>query len=157
MSLCKKRVLNCFIALLFLIVTACSSTSGPVVIRDSSTISPVTPTVSEEKKEESIQQARVQPVTPDGPVKVIPLVEKLVIQSRQEYSNKNYEQAINLAEKGLRVNRKEARLYLVLAKAYKAEKNTKQSNYFAKQGLRYAKKGEPTYSELVNMVTNKSL
>ena len=129
------------IVLLALMLSTCVSNSGPVVIRE-----PAKPAV---KPSEVPAQAIVQPVIPDQSPKHIPLLEKLITQSTQALDNNSYEQAINLAEKGLRIQRKESRLYLLLAKAYRANDNVQQSIYFAKQGLRYVTNNNPIYDELM--------
>ena len=93
--------------------------------------------------------AIAQPVVPDRRLKSIPLIEQLVGQSSQALSDQRYTQAINLAERGLRIDRKEARFYLVLARSYRGLNNNKQSVYFAKQGLRYASKNTSEYASLI--------
>jgi len=133
------------VSLLF-IVAGCSSTSGPVIIRESSTPAITTKDVGSVDAES--RPATAQPVAPNRTKKIIPVVEKLISQSNRELINKQYEQAINFAERGLRIDRKEPRLYLVLSKAYKRDGNRQQSIYFAKQGLRYAEKNNSDYQEL---------
>lgn len=140
----NRAIKKIAVVLLLLIVVACSSTSGPVVIRDS------TPPVPETKGPGVIEDTppAVQPVAPSRSTKLIPVVEKLVGQSNLALKNQQYEKAINLAERGLRINRKEARLYWVLSRAYKSEGNRQQSIYFAKQGLRYADRSDDIYRQL---------
>lgn len=46
-------------------------------------------------------------------------------------------EAIVSAERGLRIERRSAELYLVLARAYSAVENFDQARAFARQGLRY--------------------
>ncbi len=134
------------------ILSACSSTGGPVVIRDSQESSFPTPTPTvEERTDENPQVVIAQPVVPDRQQKTLPLVEKLVAQANQQIANRNYDQAINLSERGLRINRKESRLYLALAKAYRGLSNKQQSVYFAKQGLRYAPKDSDVFTQLKRM------
>lgn len=134
-----SAVIKMSLATLLIILTACTSTSGPVVIRESS------PPIFDQKQSDSTGSetaaVAVQPVTPDKPINRMPVIEKLLTQSNAEIENKNYDKAIGLAERGLRINRKEPRLYLALSKAYRGEGNRQQSVYFAKQGLRYSEKG----------------
>lgn len=145
LALFPKKVL---MVLFLFVVTACSSTTGPVVIRESST-----PVLTKDGRNVDVDNkpATAQPVAPSRVNTTIPVVEKLIVQSNQELSNKRYEQAINLAERGLRINRKEPRLYLALAKSHKGEGNRQQSVYFAKQGLRYVAKDSNVYRELVSL------
>jgi Flp pilus assembly protein TadD len=142
----NATVLKIVTVMLLLVVAACSSTTGPVVIRESSSH------VMTSKDDGSVgvdsKSARLQPVAPNRTLATIPVVEKLIVQSNFEARNKNYEQAINLAERGLRINRKEPRLYLALSKACKGGGNRQQSVYFARQGLRYAKRGSDVYRSL---------
>ncbi|MGH1486838.1 MAG: hypothetical protein ACRBCI_11500 [Cellvibrionaceae bacterium] len=144
------------ISLFITIITGCASTTGPVTVRESAPASATQtqslPDYSSSNEQENSQQkiALAQPVVPDSQQKnTIPLVERLVTQSNNALNLKNYSSAINLAERGLRIDRKEARLYLALAEGYQGLQNKKQSVYFAKQGLRYASNKEGnTYKQL---------
>ena len=127
------------------LTTACTPTSGPVVIRE---------TVIREAVIHEADSKIVRPVTPDESQTMLPFVENLVAQAKRSLAIQDYEQAINLAEKGLRINRKDPRLYLLLAKAYREQHEQQQSIYFAKQGLRYSKKGDDSYSELISLTEN---
>lgn len=126
------------------LLSACASHTGPVIIRDSGTAS-TAPT-------ETAQPSRpdVRPVAPAkaAPSSVSPLKQKLIRQSEQALVKDNPKGAIVLAERGLRIDRKEPQFYQVLASAYDALSNQAQSIYFAKQGLRYAKKGSEVYQSL---------
>ena len=132
--------LFCYL-LIAAIIIGCSSATGPVNIRDVAT-PPIATTADGE------QVAVVQPVIPEVKVLRVPLVEKLIDQSNQSLDNDRFDQAIDLAEQGLRVDRKEPRLYLVLAKTYTAKGNRQQANYFAQQGLRYVGKRQAIYKQL---------
>ncbi len=48
---------------------------------------------------------------------------------------------INIAEQGLRIDRREARWYLLLAESYHGMNQPAQSKLFASQGLRYCQGG----------------
>lgn len=127
------------VSVLLVLLAACTTTSGPVVIR-------YTRSVVDTSNEATV--AIAQPVVPEKQQSSIPLIERLAVQSNQALNDKEYNNAINLAERGLRINRKESRFYLVLSKAYRWLENQKQSVYFAKQGLRYTQKQHSIYSEL---------
>ena len=134
--------LNLFFCLLIsMVFIGCSSSTGPVDIRDMATPPEATTTDGE-------QVAMVQPVRPEIKASQVPLVERLIDQSNQSLANNNFDQAINLAEKGLRIDRKEPRLYLVLAKTYTAKGNRQQAIYFAQQGLLYTGKRQAIYKQL---------
>jgi tetratricopeptide (TPR) repeat protein len=128
-----------------MVVSACTSTRGPVTIRETGAPPLIESTTDSGAKP---QVAIVQPVVPDKQKSLLPLVESRVVQANNELQRKRYEQAINLAEQGLRIDRKEPRLYLVLAQAYQSLANKQQAVYFAKQGLRYAQKNTPVFDKL---------
>jgi hypothetical protein len=144
------------ILLLSMVLASCSSTTGPVIIRDSTNVGGALANSGIENNDKAKDEkiALVNPVKPDVKTKTVPIIEKLVQQSSQEYQASNYNQSINIAERGLRIDRKEPRFYLALTKAYKGLKNTQQSIFFAKQGLRYAEKNSPIFYELKNLSIN---
>ena len=74
--------------------------------------------------------------------RTLPLVEQLILQANMALDKNQYEQAISLAERGLRVDRREPRFYLVLAEAYDLLNKAQQANFFAQQGLRYTGKSD---------------
>ena len=137
-------MINMYLKLILLLfittLVACSSATGPVKVRESTRTT-----------ESSTDSAVVQPVVPSQRSNGIPLIERLVTQSYQALDRRNYQVAINTAERGLRVDRKEARFYWVLAQSYKFLQNQQQSIYFAKQGLRYASKKEVIYGQLQSL------
>ena len=130
-----------FCLLVTLVFIGCSSSTGPASVRELSSPPAVT-TIDGE------QVALAQPVVPEVTVLRVPLVEKLIDQSNQSLHSNRFDQAINLAERGLRIDRKEPRLYLVLAKTYSAKGDRQQASYFAEQGLRYVGKKQAIYREL---------
>jgi predicted Zn-dependent protease len=142
-----------------MLIGACASNTGPVTVRESApaqTPDQTSPQSSLPQAESADNQTpntgaavtSIQPVVPDSQRNPIPLVENLVEQANRAFNFKNYQSAINLAERGLRVDRKEPRFYLVLAESYRALNNKQQSVYFAKQGLRYVKKQGVVYQQL---------
>lgn len=142
------------IVLASLILASCSSTTGPVTIRESTNVDDISknnkPNTNNNEAEET-NLALVKPVRPDAQKTTVPIIERLVEQANQQYRANNYNMAINTAERGLRINRKEPRFYLALTKSYKKLNNNQQSIHFAKQGLRYAKKNSPVFFELKKM------
>jgi Flp pilus assembly protein TadD len=159
------RIPSFIFALLVLILTGCVSTSGPVTIRDSSvnsstnsstTVSTAPETQQQNdnlilKSEQKESVALAQPVSPNQRQTSIPLLDKLVEQANSAFNQQNYQQSINVAERGLRINRKDPRFYLALSKAYKALANKAQSVHFARQGLRYVASESPVKIELQNL------
>lgn len=75
--------------------------------------------------------AQVQPSTS-------PAVVSLINQSRAQYNARNYQAAIATAERGLRIDRRSAELYLLLAQSYVQLARPQQAEQFAQQGLRYS-------------------
>jgi len=145
------------IILTALLLASCVSTTGPVTIRDSAG----EPSYKDSRKsadnnpsgqlEGQIDVAVLSPVRPDAKKTVVPIIDRLVSQANRQVQAEDYRKAIITAERGLRINRKEPRLYLALAKAYRRLQNTRQSSYFARQGLRYAQKGGDVFFQLKNM------
>ena len=58
-----------------------------------------------------------------------------------------WDDAIAAAERGLRIERRSAELYLVLARAYSAMHDNTQAVAFARQGLRYSNRAPATIGE----------
>lgn len=58
--------------------------------------------------------------------------------ARAQYSAKQYQSAIATAERGLRIDRRAAPLYLVLAQSYMQLQMPEKAMNFVQQGLRYA-------------------
>ena len=81
------------------------------------------------------------PATPENP-RPAPssagAVDALVRQADGEYLRGDYSRAIATAERALRIDRRNAELYLILAKSYWQQALPAQSEQFARQGLRYS-------------------
>lgn len=147
-----KRLFIVF--LLLSVLVSCSSTTGPVAIRDSTNVDRASANNRLNTNESTTTGERValvDPVAPDAKKITVPIIERLAEQADQQYRASNYKEAINIAERGLRINRKEPRFYLTLTKAYKSLNNNKQAVFFAQQGLRYAQKNSPLFFELKRM------
>ena len=119
--------------------TACTSTSS-VVVRDIDAVEQKVPTISEPQKQTPVYQERATPT--------LPIVERLFSQADAALKAAQWQQAIATAEKGLRIERKDPRFYWVLASAYLELADKKQSQDFARQGLRYADKNSPLARQL---------
>ncbi len=65
----------------------------------------------------------------------------LLEQAKRAYGQGNYTSAIATAERGLRIDRRSAGLYLVLAQSYLALAEPGQAEQFANQGLRFSTSG----------------
>lgn len=79
-----------------------------------------------------------------GTAAVISLIE----QSRLAYEHGDYNNAIQAAERGLRIDRREPELYLVLAQSYLELAQPAQATQFAQQGLRHSLPDSRLYQAL---------
>jgi hypothetical protein len=156
----KKIVLTLSVALL---LAACGTSPQEVVIRDvtdpshagaSKKMETVNKSYNIEKQEkkkaitrESIA-SEIQPVYSASARQQSPLKDKILLSAQNKLAANNPQGAIVLAEKGLRIDRKDSQFYIVLADAYARVDNKKQSSYFAQQGLRYAQKNSQEYRAL---------
>lgn len=132
----RSYVIGFFMACLVLL-SACTSTSTAVNVRDIDTIPPA-PVANE--RVDAPTQAKSVPIYQEATPQTLPIVERLFQQADAALQARNWQQAIALAEKGLRIERKEPRYYWVLATAYAQLSDKKQSQNFARQGLRYTSK-----------------
>ncbi len=65
-------------------------------------------------------------------------VSSLIQAARKAYQNGDYSGAIASSERGLRIDRREPELYLLLAQSYLALARPAQAEQFARQGLRHS-------------------
>lgn len=75
-------------------------------------------------------------------------VVSLIDQSRLAYEQGDYMGAIATAERGLRIDRREPELYLVLAQSYLDLAQMEQARQFAEQGLRHSPPDSHLYQAL---------
>jgi tetratricopeptide (TPR) repeat protein len=94
-----------------------------------------------------------EPVVPVAKPAVVPnlAAESLVKQARTQYYAQDYQGAIVTAERGLRINRQSADLYLVLAQSYLQLALPQKATVFVQQGLRYAPQGSSVAEALVRV------
>lgn len=83
-----------------------------------------------------------------------PAVQSLARQARSQYQARDYEGAIATAERGLRIERRAADLYLVLAQSYLQLALPEKAKMFVQQGLRFAPQGSETASSLLSLQSN---
>lgn len=79
--------------------------------------------------------SRPQPSTPAAPP--VQALSQMLQDSRAQVDARNWQGAIVSAERGLRIDRREPELYLLLAKSYWALAELDRARQFARQGLRY--------------------
>lgn len=82
---------------------------------------------------------------------VNPAALSLAKQARQQYQALDYQGAIATAERGLRIERRSAELYLVLAQSYIQLALPQKAKMFVQQGLRFAPQGSETEMGLLRV------
>ncbi|HTF97042.1 MAG TPA: tetratricopeptide repeat protein [Cellvibrio sp.] len=80
-----------------------------------------------------------------------PAALSLARQARNQYLAQDYQGAIATAERGLRIERRAADLYLVLAQAYVQLAQPQKAEMFVQQGLRFAPQGSDVASGLLRV------
>ncbi|MGV8835892.1 tetratricopeptide repeat protein [Cellvibrio sp.] len=122
-----------------LVIVGCTTsthqpqTPAPVISKPTSVVKPGEPAV-----------VQPQPGAVPKPVPVIalnPAAQSLAKQARQQYLSQDYQGAIATAERGLRIERRAADLYLVLAQSYVQLALPEKAKMFVQQGLRFAAPG----------------
>lgn len=112
---------------LVLLVTACASgPRQPAPVDDSDPGAEPAPAVDEATPEHS-------PPSSDGAVSA------LLRQAQGHYQRGEDERAIAAAERALRIDRRHAPVYLVLARSYLRQQQPRQAEAFARHGLRYGR------------------
>lgn len=168
----KIKGIRCYWIVICMMLVACSAVNGPVVIRDAGDVSRtvVLPDSADQDNKQSNTPAHTQdnatigneaapsirPVSPNKKtMSSSPLKEKLLQQAEQklkEDTQASAQAAIVLAERGLRLDRKDPRFYFILASAYNRLGNQTQSVFFAQQGLRYTDKNSRIYQKLEQFI-----
>lgn len=85
-----------------------------------------------------------------------PAVDGLIEQAGLAYQTGDYQGAIASAERGLRIDRREPALYLLLARSYLELAQPRQADEFARQGLRYTTPGTVLFEALETIRTESS-
>ncbi len=132
--------------LLALVATACSTTAVhyPATTRDAQPVNPPTPAYTPAPAVAEPAPAAQAPVAPV----LNAAVASLLAQARNQYQQGNYLEAIASAERGLRIDRRVADLYLVVAQSYVQLDQPHKAKMFVQQGLRYAPQGGDTAAGL---------
>lgn len=115
------------------------------------------PVVTPEAKEPEKPTAPIAPLeavpqthTP-APVASSNATASLVSQARAQYQAKNYQGAIAIAERALRIDRRSPEVYLILAQSYVQLANTQLALQFVQQGIRYAQAGTDLAQTLIQV------
>lgn len=90
------------------------------------------------------------PELPDDPASgsATAAVVSLVDEARLAHDQGDYEAAIAVAERGLRIDRREPELYLIMAQSYLALDRSGKSAQFARQGMRHCPPDSHLYQAL---------
>ena len=148
MSLLTGRLTTTTIVLLTLFISACStipSSSSPPstavnVPINTSDEAPSEQDMTEESTQPDLTQpGQNQPDLTSPPVPQNSAQKQLLSQADQHFEQGQYEQAVAIGERLLRINRNNAEVYLLLAKAHFANGLASLAKQFARQGLAYAK------------------
>jgi tetratricopeptide (TPR) repeat protein len=147
----KKQSLYFLIVILSMTMLGCVNQPHP----------PSQPRSAETKTQPIPEPATTQPQpVPTAPAPVIAppvapvinsAVESLIKQARAQYLSRDYQNAIATAERGLRIDRRAADLYLVLAQSYIQLALPQKANMFVQQGLRYAQQGSSVAEGLLRV------
>jgi tetratricopeptide (TPR) repeat protein len=131
----KKNLFLCGLSLLGLLTACATQTTIEPVVQE-----PETPAVTEPipgEPPEIIETPKSTP-TVKAPAAVSIATDSLANVARAQYQSKQYQSAIATAERGLRIDRRSAPLYLVLAQSYMQLDMPQKAMNFVQQGLRYA-------------------
>lgn len=102
-------------------------------------------------------QGRATEALPAPAATVVPIKAKSVIHELQQQGQvqlrqAQWREAIVIAERGLRVDRREAGFYWLLARAYQGLNELDSAAAFAQQGLRYAPRSSGLFQDLQTLL-----
>lgn len=122
-----------------LLLCACQSLPPAVSpVEDAGSELPATDQPAGESAPSPVDQAPARrPAEQRGPDRNSSVVMALEAQARQHIVERDWHRAIAAAEHGLRINRRYAAFYQILAEGYRALENYQQAAQFARQGLRF--------------------
>jgi tetratricopeptide (TPR) repeat protein len=155
----KKIVLNKVLglgSLLFVVMNlvGCASNirpeAAPVVIEKSAPI-PVSEVKEPVKPIEPVIPESVPQTRAPIPAASSNATASLVSQARAQYQAKNYQGAIAIAERALRIDRRAPDVYLILAQSYMQLANTQAALQFVQQGIRFAQAGTDLAQALIQV------
>jgi len=121
---------------LLLLVSACATQTSVQPVINEPENSPVT-TSSEPDYPPNQPAVPAEMIRPQ-PAPVSIATDSLTALARTQYQARQYQSAIATAERGLRIDRRAAGLYLILAQSYMQLELPHQAANFVQQGLRYA-------------------
>jgi Tfp pilus assembly protein PilF len=129
-AMAQRRLTATFSLVTILLgLSACATRTAPVV-------PPEKPPIS-----------RPQPSAPQAPVHAL---NRMLQESRAQVAAGDWQAAIVSAERGLRIDRREPELYLLLATSYWELADGDRARQFARQGLRYVVDPRSLVAEKLN-------
>lgn len=150
----NKILFICGLALGAMNLVGCASNGrpdiSPVVIEKSAPV-PVPEVVAPIKPVAPVIPEVVPPTRVIIPAASSNATASLVSQARAQYQAKNYQGAIAIAERALRIDRRVPDVYLVLAQSYMQMANPQVALQFVQQGIRYAQAGTELAQTLVQV------
>ena len=114
-------------------------------------VTPVPPPLITKPETPVVVQPQPGAVPKPAPAVLNPAAISLAKQARNQYLGKDYQGAIATAERGLRIERRVADLYLILAQSYLQLGLPQKAEMFVQQGLRFAAQGSDVASGLLRV------
>lgn len=137
------------IAALLLTLLGCAS--QPPAYPTRTAPAPAKPRLSQPAKPVVVQPQPDVLVKPAPVVVLNPAALSLANQARSQYQRQDYQGAIATAERGLRIERRAADLYLLLAQSYVQLGAPGKAKLFVQQGLRFAAPGSEAAQGLLRL------
>ncbi len=109
------------------------------------------PVVTPTPEAPAVVQPQPGAVPRPAPAVLNPAALSLARQARNQYLGQDYQGAIATAERGLRIERRAADLYLILAQSYVQLGLPQKAEMFVQQGLRFAPQGSDVASGLLRV------
>ncbi|PUA27426.1 MAG: hypothetical protein B0W54_12660 [Cellvibrio sp. 79] len=114
-------------------------------------VTPAPPPLITKPETPAVVQPQPGAVPKPAPAALNPAAISLAKQARNQYMGKDYQGAIATAERGLRIERRAADLYLILAQSYVQLGLPQKAEMFVQQGLRFAAQGSDVASGLLRV------
>lgn len=157
----RKTRRFCGLPALMLLLSSCA-TYPPAPVTDAGGGHSASPEV--EEVQPPSPAARDEAPLPSAPARTMPepsvgsrqsAVAALLTRCQSEYQSGHYQQSVATAERALRIDRRNAEVYLWLAKNYDRLGDRQQSAQFAQRGLRYSN-GDRSLTWELERVLNKA-
>ena len=147
-NICWVRHALNFIAPSLIRTTAIAGISGAIILAAGCSTQVGSPDVpgqvagaqtSQKAQKDRSEISTGSAASPSKPKPASAIIEQIIADAMRAQQQQDWQGAIELAEHGLRLDRIQPRLYLVLAQSYWQLNNAELAKNFARQGLRYVK------------------